>query len=64
MPVATLHRVACFKTMVEQALSQATGSRGVDLAERRRTFEWFVRGVFLFAAHILVILALLALFRG
>jgi len=50
--------------MVEQTLSQATGSGGVDLAERRRTFEWFVRGAFLFAAHILVILALLALFRG
>ena len=37
---------------------------GADLAEKRRTYHRFVRGTFVFAAHVLVILALLALFRG
>jgi hypothetical protein len=38
--------------------------RGVDLEAKRRTYRGFVVGVFVFAAHVLAILALLALFRG
>jgi hypothetical protein len=37
---------------------------GADLAAKRRTYNRFVVGVFVFAAHVLVILGLLALFRG
>jgi hypothetical protein len=45
-------------------LRRDTAPRGIDLDARQQTFKRFVRGVFLFAAHVLVILALLALFRG
>jgi len=31
-----------------------------DFAEHQRTYRYFVRGVFLFAAHVLVILLILA----
>jgi hypothetical protein len=30
-----------------------------EMADRRRTYKWFVRGVLLFAVHALVILAVL-----
>jgi len=43
---------------------RGTAPRGGDLDAKRRTYRRFVRGAFLFAAHIMVILALLALFRG
>jgi hypothetical protein len=39
-------------------------SPGADFAAKRRTYNRFVVGAFVFAAHVLVILALLALFRG
>jgi hypothetical protein len=32
-----------------------------DPEERRRTFEWFAKGMALFAIHVLVILAILGL---
>jgi hypothetical protein len=32
----------------------------LDLAERKRTYIWFVRGMFLFFAHAVVILLVLA----
>jgi hypothetical protein len=35
--------------------------RDVDLNERRHTFELFAKGMLLFAAHVLVILAILGL---
>jgi hypothetical protein len=35
--------------------------RRVDVNERRHTFELFARGMLLFAAHVLVILAILGL---
>jgi hypothetical protein len=31
-----------------------------DWAEHQRTYRWFVRGVFVFAAHVLVVLLILA----
>jgi hypothetical protein len=31
----------------------------VDLAERRTIYRWFVRGTFLFAAHVLAVLLVL-----
>jgi hypothetical protein len=33
----------------------------VDLDERRQTFTWFAKAMLLFAAHVLVILAILGL---
>ena len=33
----------------------------VDLDERRQTFTWFAKGMLIFAAHVLVILAILGL---
>ena len=40
--------------MVEQAASSE------DFAEHEKTYRYFVRGVFLFAAHVLLILLILA----
>ncbi len=31
----------------------------IDLAERRKLYRWFVRGTFLFAAHVLAVLLVL-----
>ena len=31
----------------------------IDLAERRKIYRWFVRGAFLFAAHVLAVLLVL-----
>jgi hypothetical protein len=31
----------------------------IDLAERRKTYRWFVRSAFLFAAHVVVVLLVL-----
>ena len=31
----------------------------VDLVERRKIYRWFVRGTFLFAAHVLAVLLVL-----
>ena len=33
----------------------------IDIEERRHSFEWFAKGMLLFAAHILVILGILGL---
>ena len=37
----------------------------VDLEERRKVYRWFVRGTFLFAAHVLAVLLVLGyIFSG
>jgi len=52
------------RIVASRDLRQGKAPQGIDLDKRRRTFEWFARATFLFAAHVLVILGLLALFRG
>ena len=39
---------------------QETSTPRLDLEEHERTYKWFVRGVFIFAAHVLAILLVLA----
>ena len=34
---------------------------GIDIEERRHAFEWFAKGMVIFAAHVLVILGILGL---
>jgi hypothetical protein len=49
--------VAARPTRVDH--SPDASAPGTDLAERRKVYRWFVRGTFLFAAHVLAVLLVL-----